>query len=520
MRFQQHSSSLYGLLATLLLLLLPDHPSTHAAKLFRVPVQQQPGQNLRAPYERAHYGSRQEYMSKLHVLNAHINNNNANNNGTNATTTPSSFSLSSTSPTTAEEEPELDVLSQLDKLNRELLQKRAYVGVAPVRGNADDTQWVAAMLIGTPPQEFSVVFDTGSSDLWITSVSCTSSNCNAHRRFNPARSSTFRADSTQWSISYADKSRAQGVLGIDNITVAGIKVLDQTIGLASVNTGSNPVDAKNVIDGMLGLGFDSDSDIDGFRTPVTNMILQNQIDQAIVSVWLNKAEDQDKSLSYGGQFIFGGVDPSLYTGPITYVPVTSDTHWQIAVDKVIFDNKQLDMPRSSTYAIVDTGSSYIILPDDLAEAFHRQIPKATYDKGVGWIIPCTVGKSRSIDLTFVLGGQKFSVPLSDIVLLQSDFHGRCLSAIDTWSEVTGRDSQSQILLGDLFIKNQYVVYDYGSRQIGFAEKVPSAPGGIGLNAQNSAPRATTGVLRNREHWTIVAMATVVVLVATSLLSLS
>ncbi|KAF9900629.1 hypothetical protein EC991_007075, partial [Linnemannia zychae] len=391
-----------------------------------------------------------------------------------------------------EEEPVLDVLSQLDKLNKEFLQKRAYVGVAPVRGNIGDTQWVAAMLIGTPPQEFSVVFDTGSSDL------------------------TFRAENTQWSINYADKSWAQGVLGVDNITVAGIKVLDQTIGLASVNTGSSPTDLDNVIDGILGLGFDSDSDIDGFKTPVTNMIQQNLIDQAIVSVWLNKAEDQDASLSYGGQFIFGGVDPSLYREPITYVPVTSNTHWQVAVDKVIFDNKQLDMPRSSTYAIVDTGSSYIILPDDLAEAFHRQIPKATYDKAIGWIIPCTVGKSRSINLTFVLGGRNFSVPLSDIVLLQTGFQGRCLSAIDTWSETTGRDSQSQILLGDLFIKNQYVVYDYGNRTIGFAEKVPNAPGGIGLNAQNSAPKATTGFPQNRGHWIIVAFATVV---ATSLLSL-
>ncbi|KAG0377672.1 hypothetical protein BGX24_005674 [Mortierella sp. AD032] len=455
-------------------------------------------------------------MSKLLALNAYKNNN-GNNNGTNGTTTsPHSFALSSSSSLITD--PDFDVLSQIDKLNLEveqLLQKRAYVGVAPIRGNTGDTQWVAAMSIGTPPQNFSVVFDTGSSDVWVTSTECKSEKCNSHRRFDPAHSSTFRQDSRQWAINYADKSRAQGLLGVDEFIIAGIKVSNQTFGLASINTGPDPT--EKVVDGMMGLGFESDR----FRTPVTNMIQQNLIDQAVVSVWLNKAEDQDKSLSNGGIFIFGGVDPSLYTGSINYVPVTSDTHWQVAVDKVLYDSKPLDMPRASTYAIVDTGSSYIILPDDLAEAIHRKIPKSTYNKEVGWMFPCTVAKLRSTLLSFVLGGQKYSVPLSDIVILDSGFQGYCLSAIDTWSEITGRDSQSQILLGDLFIKNQYVVYDYGNHSIGFAEKVPVAPGGIGLSAQNSAPPSptTTGASRSLEHWIVVALTTTLALVASSLLSL-
>ncbi|KAF9932782.1 hypothetical protein FBU30_007289 [Linnemannia zychae] len=430
-------------------------------------------------------------MSKLLALKAYSYN-------TSDADSPPSLRLSSSSPYTAspqtdeQSESELDVLSQLDLLHHDLIQKRAYVGVAPVRGDSYDTQWVAAMLIGTPAQEFSVVFDTGSSDLWVPSISCTSSACTANRRFNPARSSTFQIDYKRWSITYADSLQVQGVLGIDDITVAGIEVVNQTFGLASINTigfGSAPLSGY---DGIMGLGFDVNSDIPDFKTPVTNMVLQNQIDQAVVSVWLNKATDQDASLSNGGEFIFGGVDPSLYTGPITYLPVTSDEQWQVQVDNIMFGNKELDLPRSMSYAVVDTGSSYITFPDYLADAFHRAIPNSQYDKKVGWLIPCTLAKSTSLgDLTFVLGGQKFSVPLADIVILKSGFNGKCYSAIDSWSEaVQGHSSETQIVLGDLFIKNQYVVYDYEHRQIGFAQKVSNAPSGIGLNAQNSAPAIT------------------------------
>ncbi|KAF9995510.1 hypothetical protein BGZ79_010802 [Entomortierella chlamydospora] len=387
------------------------------------------------------------------------------------------------------ENNDLSAISNLDRIDQELkgleqLHKRAYVGVAPVRGNSLDTQWVAAMMIGTPAQEFSVVFDTGSSDLWVPSTSCQSSTCSNLHRYNPGKSSTYTQDGRAWSINYADSSWVSGVLGIDDITVAGITVKGQAFGMASVNTGST---AATGVDGIMGLGLDANTQVGDIRTPITSMLSQNQIEHRIVSVWLNKASNQDASLSDGGEFIFGGVDPSLYTGKITYVPVTSDTDWEISVDQLFVGRKQLSLSNAASSAIVDTGSSYILFPDYLATAFHRAIPNSQYDSKLGWLIPCALANSRTVgDLTFVLGGQKFSVPLSDIVILKSEYNGYCLSAIDSWQELDGQGSQSGILLGDLFIKNQYVVYDYDKKRIGFATKVNTASAGIGLSARNAA----------------------------------
>jgi hypothetical protein len=64
-------------------------------------------------------------------------------------------------------------------------------------------------------------------------------------------------------IAYADNSKAGGVLGIDQVTVAGIKISNQTFGLASYNTGPLPPSGQTGFDGIMGLGFEGTADMAG-----------------------------------------------------------------------------------------------------------------------------------------------------------------------------------------------------------------------------------------------------------------
>uniref|UniRef100_A0A8C5TAX8 pepsin A n=1 Tax=Malurus cyaneus samueli TaxID=2593467 RepID=A0A8C5TAX8_9PASS len=96
------------------------------------------------------------------------------------------------------------------------------IAVEPLENYMDD-EYFGTISIGTPPQEFTVVFDTGSSNLWVPSIFCSSPACRNHNRFNPAESSTFLSTNDTLFIAYGTGSMT-GVLGYDTINVWTIKV--------------------------------------------------------------------------------------------------------------------------------------------------------------------------------------------------------------------------------------------------------------------------------------------------------
>lgn len=79
----------------------------------------------------------------------------------------------------------------------------------------DDLEWAGTISIGTPGQKFLIDFDTGSSDLWVPSSSCTSSTCRSKSRYTASSSSTAAKKSGSFSIEYGDGSTVSGPVYTD-----------------------------------------------------------------------------------------------------------------------------------------------------------------------------------------------------------------------------------------------------------------------------------------------------------------
>ncbi|XP_058926493.1 pepsin A-like [Kogia breviceps] len=313
-----------------------------------------------------------------------------------------------------------------------------------------DMEYFGTIGIGTPPQHFTVIFDTGSSNLWVPSIYCSSRACSNHNRFNPQKSSTFKGTNNTVSIAYGTGSMT-GVLGYDTVQVAGLSDTNQIFGLSETEPGSSLYYAA--FDGILGLAYPSISS--SGATPVfDNMWNQGLVSQDLFSVYLSK---DDKS---GSVVQFGGIDSSYYTGTLNWVPVSSEGYWQITVDSITMYGQPIACI-NGCQAIVDTGTSLLAGPTSAISNIQSYIG-ATEDPYGSMVISCSSISSLP-DIIFTINGVQYPVPPTAYIL-QSQ--GGCVSGFQGMNIPTF--SGELWILGDIFIRQYYTVFDRANNQVGLA----------------------------------------------------
>jgi hypothetical protein len=307
-------------------------------------------------------------------------------------------------------------------------------------------------------QDFKVTFDTGSSNVWVPAKNCSWHTCWFHPRYDPTKSSTYQQDGREYKVQYGS-GPVQGVFEKDTVTVGNIDVKDQLFAIVNqVSFGPlNIAFAAGKFDGLLGLGFKSISEYN-IPTPFEAMIDQKLIDEPVFAFYLQEDPSQT------GELTFGGIDKSHYTGDLVDVPLTSETYWEVSLDGMKYGDTSVS---GSAKAIIDSGTSLLAGPKDAVDSLAKTVGAQSV-MGKEYTIDCSK-KSSLQNLEVTLGGKSFTLAPEDYVL---EVSGQCLFAFMGIDVPPPRGPLW--IMGDVFMRKYYCVFDYGNKQMRIAPAAKQA----------------------------------------------
>ncbi|KAJ7641909.1 acid protease [Roridomyces roridus] len=387
-----------------------------------------------------------------------------------------------------------DVQSRMEKRQAEKLT------------DEEDSEWLGPISVGTPAQSFTIDFDTGSSDLWLPSSSCSGSACNGKHKFTISASSTAVKKSGTFTIEYQDESTVSGPIYTDTVTVAGVTAKTQYF---SPVTSLSSSFAGDPTDGILGLAFPAISNLNAnpFFVTANN---QGSTKANLFSFYL---------ASSGSELYLGGTDSSKFTGSIEYHPIdTSAGYWTTTGASVSINGATAS---SNFDAIIDSGTTLVYGPPSVIKTFYSKISGSkVYDSSEGatagnlldtessvpygaltvpsWVAGLRVPARARTELpcgnrppqgycegtvrhrTFGL----YSVPCKSIPTIAFSWGGKSWSMDPDFLNLgtttsAGTDCVLAIggtdlglgntwLVGDAFMRNAYTVFDFDNESVGFA----------------------------------------------------
>eukprot|EP01138_Halocafeteria_seosinensis_P015702 gb/GECG01016023.1/.p1 GENE.gb/GECG01016023.1/~~gb/GECG01016023.1/.p1 ORF type:complete len:380 (+),score=52.63 gb/GECG01016023.1/:1-1140(+) len=317
--------------------------------------------------------------------------------------------------------------------------------------NYQDAQYYGEISVGTPPQKFQVIFDTGSSNLWIPSTKCT--NCGSHPKYNHTASSTYHKNGTSFKIMYGS-GPVSGFISNDDVTVGGLTVDGVDFAEITDVSGLGPAYSLGKFDGILGMAWNKIS-VDDIPTIFSDFVQQGLVDEPVFAFYLSS--DSSKQ----GELTLGGIDNSKYTGDIFYQDLSSETYWEIKLGDFKVNG---DSMTSVHKAILDTGTSLLAGPTDEVKKIAKKVGAKPF-----WLNPneFTVNCSaipNMPDIEIEIGGKTFTLSAKEYVLNVEDVE--CLLGM------TGIDVPAPAgplwILGDVFIRQYYTIFDWGQKRVGLA----------------------------------------------------
>eukprot|EP00261_Vitis_vinifera_P033589 XP_019074832.1 PREDICTED: aspartyl protease family protein At5g10770-like [Vitis vinifera] len=273
----------------------------------------------------------------------------------------------------------------------------------------EDGNFLVDVAFGTPPQNFTLILDTGSSITWTQCKPCVRCLKDSRRHFDPLASLTYSLGScipstvgNTYNMTYGDKSTSVGNYGCDTMTLEPSDVFPKfQFGCGRNNEG----DFGSGADGMMGL-----------RQGQLSTVSQTASKFKKVFSYCLPKEDSIGSLLFGEKATSQSSlkFTSLVNGPGTS-GLEESGYYFVKLLNISVGNKRLNIPSSvfaSPGTIIDSGTVITCLPQRAYSALTVAFKKAMAK------YPLSNGRRRKgdiLDTCYNLSGRK-DVLLPEIVL--------------------------------------------------------------------------------------------------------
>jgi len=326
--------------------------------------------------------------------------------------------------------------------------------------NKHDTEYYGEISIGTPPQCFQVMFDTGSSMAWVPGTQCQTGGCKNHKKFDCEKSSTCKPTDGFVSLKYGT-GQMEGRVDVDKFCFGcqdeGMCLEKQNFLESIQEPGLTFASAK--FDGLVGMGYDTLAP-ESLPTPFSQLMkLSDKCPEPVFAFYLNS-----KNGETGSEITLCGTDSQHYTGELTYVPVTKKAYWQFTVDSLMINNEKIT---KNFDAIADTGTSLIVGPTADVQRLHEAIGVQLNPINGAPMVDCSKLDSLPT-ITFNIGGKPFALTPQQYINKMKPIATMDLTLCISGFTPLDTKKGPKWILGDLFIRQYYTVFDQGKDRIGFA----------------------------------------------------
>ncbi|NXY42005.1 CATE protein, partial [Ceuthmochares aereus] len=321
-----------------------------------------------------------------------------------------------------------------------------------------NAQYYGVVSIGTPPQKFTVVFDTGSSNFWVPSAYCISEACRMHQKFKSFQSDSYEHGGETFSLQYGT-GQLLGIAGKETLQISNISIKGQDFGESVLEPGMTFTFAR--FDGIMGMAYPSL--IVGNGLPVFDSIMnQGLVEEPVFSFYLKRGGETGN----GGELIIGGIDHTLYEDSIQWVTVTDKSYWQIHLDSIKIQGRVVFCSHGCE-AIIDSGTSLIIGPSSQIKRLQEYIGASPSRTGE-FLVDCKRLSSLP-HISFTIGHREYKLTAEQYIIKSIENQTFCMSGFQSLNIPT-RNGPLWIL-GDVFMSVFYCIFDRGNDRVGFAKAV-------------------------------------------------